>query len=88
LVQEREAINQIKVTKGPRSLKLKLNDNDIRRLKFLESTMGITHQDDVVRYCLAQVCAIVSASQAETASTMFKLSEQHEKPSAGAYGLG
>jgi hypothetical protein len=80
--------NELKVTKGMTSIKIKLFPNDIKRLKFLEQTMGITHQDDVVRYCLAQVSAIVSASQAETVSTLSKFSEAHEKPPAGAYGLG
>jgi hypothetical protein len=80
--------NEIKVPKGISCIKLKLYPNDIKRLKFLEQTMGITHQDDVIRYCLAQVTAIVSASQAETVSTLSKFSEAHEKPPAGAYGLG
>lgn len=71
------------------SIKLKLYTNDIRRLQFLEATMGITRRDDLIRYCLAQVSAIVSASQAETVSTLSKFSEQrNEKAATGAYGFG
>jgi hypothetical protein len=81
--------NEVRVSKGRSSIKLKLYDNDNRRLDFLEATMGITRRDDLIRYCIAQVSAIVSASQAETLSTMSKtVQDQHEKPTTGAYGFG
>lgn len=37
-------------------IQIDLNKSDIERMALLTDRLGIVHKDDIVRYCLSQVC--------------------------------